>query len=293
MNLESPIQARITQHFSVPAERVFAAWLDPALIGQWMFGPALRDEEVVRISVDDRVGGAFSFVVRRQGQEIDHVGEYLEVERPRRLVFTWGIRGEAAAESRVTIDIVPQTNGCELTLTHELPPAWADFVERSQAAWAQMTGVLADMLTATEQQTVERSIWVAASPERAWRAITDPKQLEQWFAPGCAWEIETLVVGATAKFYNTPEDVALHTIEILNPPREFALRWYEQDNIPMLTTFRLVAEQEGTRITVIESGFAALPKAIRQKRIDETTAGYTGSMANLKAYLETAQLSSQ
>ncbi|WP_335342470.1 SRPBCC domain-containing protein [Polycladomyces zharkentensis] len=62
------------------------------MIGKWMFGPAHpeREEEVVRISLDPRVGGSFSFVVRRQGQEMDHVGEYLEIERPRRLVFTWG-----------------------------------------------------------------------------------------------------------------------------------------------------------------------------------------------------------
>lgn len=148
MSHPTPVQARVTQHFAVPAERVFEAWLTPELIGQWMFGPALREEEVVRITVDGRVGGAFSFVVRRQGQEFDHVGTYLELDRPRHLVFTWGIRGQSADESRVIIDIVPLPHGCELTLVHEMAPQWADFVERSQAGWAKMVGVLAATLTA-------------------------------------------------------------------------------------------------------------------------------------------------
>lgn len=149
MSHSTPVQARVTQRFAVPAEQVFDAWLTPALIGQWMFGPALREEEVVRITVDGRVGGRFSFVVRRRGQEIDHVGEYLEVDRPRRLVFTWGIQGQSADESRVIIDITPLPQGCELTLVHEMAPQWADFVERSQAGWAKMVGVLATTLAAT------------------------------------------------------------------------------------------------------------------------------------------------
>lgn len=149
MNQSAPVQARVTQHFAVPAERVFDAWLNPTLIGQWMFGSALREEEVVQLTVDGRVGGHFSFVVRRQGQEIDHIGEYLEVERPRRLVFTWGIRGHTQDESRVCIDIVPQGDGCELTLIHEMAPQWADFVERSRAGWAKMVGVLAATLLTT------------------------------------------------------------------------------------------------------------------------------------------------
>lgn len=284
MNHQSPIQARVTQHFAVAAERVFDAWLTPELIGQWMFGPALREEEVVRLTVDARVGGAFSFMVRRQGQEIDHIGEYLEMDRPRRLVFTWGVRGHSDDQSRVIIDITPLTQGCELTLTHEMDPKWADFVERSRAGWAKMVGVLADKLAFDTQNRVERTIWIATSLERAWQAITEPKQLDLWF--GGAWEIETLAVGGVVKFYNTPDDeAALHTIEILDPPHEFALRWYEEAN-PMLTTFRLAAENGGVRVAVIETGFAALPEEAREKRLAQTAMGYTGTLENLQALLE-------
>ncbi len=100
------VKVSVTRHFDASPERVFDAWLDPELIGKWMFGPALREEEVLRIVADARVGGSFSFLVRRQGQEIDHVGKYREIDRPRRLVFTWGIAGESEDESLVIIEIV-------------------------------------------------------------------------------------------------------------------------------------------------------------------------------------------
>ncbi|MHA3772610.1 SRPBCC family protein [Verrucomicrobiota bacterium sgz303538] len=146
MNDRPTIPVRVARRFSVPQERVFDAWLDRELIAQWMFGPKLRDEEVLRIAIDARAGGAFSFLVRRQGTEIDHVGTYLEIDRPRRLSFTWGIAPVSGDSSRVTINLQPLETGCELVLTHELQPDWADFAFRTEAAWTKMLDVLAETL---------------------------------------------------------------------------------------------------------------------------------------------------
>ena len=146
MTTRAPVQARVTHRFTASPERVFDAWLDPERIGRWMFGRLLRDEEVVRITLDARVGGRFSFVVRRGGEELDHVGHYLEIDRPRRLVFTWTVAPEPEEGSRVVIEIVPvdepKGRGCVLTLTHELPAEWADYLDRTRDAWAKMLGVL-------------------------------------------------------------------------------------------------------------------------------------------------------
>jgi uncharacterized protein YndB with AHSA1/START domain len=131
--IKSPTKVAVIRRFNAAPERVFDAWLDPEMLGQWMFGPAVRDEEIVRLTTDARIGGCFSFLVRRNGQEIDHVGTYLELKRPNRLVFTWGI-GEAGA-SRVSIEIVRYDAGCEVKLTHELHPDWADYADRTKAAW--------------------------------------------------------------------------------------------------------------------------------------------------------------
>jgi uncharacterized protein YndB with AHSA1/START domain len=147
MNSESHVNVRVTRRFSALPEQVFDAWLDPEMVGKWMFGPALREEEVVRITLDPHVGGSFSFVVRRQGQEIDHVGKYLEIDRPRRLVFTWGVADMEGSSSRVIIEIVPLETGSELTLTHELHPDWADYASRTEAGWTKMLDVLAATLS--------------------------------------------------------------------------------------------------------------------------------------------------
>src|SRR5262247_4944866 len=142
---EPVVKVRVSRRFSVSPERVFDACLDPEMIGKWMFGPALREEEVLRIVADARVGGSFSFLVRRRGEEIDHVGKYREIDRPRRLVFTWGIAGESDDESLVIIEIVPRETGSELSLTHEMDAKWADYASRTEAGWSKML----DMLEAT------------------------------------------------------------------------------------------------------------------------------------------------
>ena len=146
MKTEARIQVQVKRRFDVSAERVFDAWLDPQMIGQWMFGPALREETILRIAVDARVGGSFSFLVRREDQELDHVGQYLEIDRPRRLVFTWGIGTASEGESRVSVDIAVQGAGCELTLTHDMHPKWAEYASRTKSGWTRMLGVLADTL---------------------------------------------------------------------------------------------------------------------------------------------------
>lgn len=135
--------------------------------------------------------------------------------------------------------------------------------------------------------TVERSVWIAAPHERAWRALTEPHQLQQWYAPGCPWEIPALQAGETVKFYNTDTDVQLATIEVVDPPHRFTIRWQPNQPDPeLVNTYTLEEQNGGTRVTVSQAGYGSLPDDIRQKRIDEDTGAYTAVMESLKAYLE-------
>jgi len=142
-----PVVVRVTQRFEQSAERILDAFLDPKLIGQWMFGKRLRDEEVLSIRLEPRVDGEFSYVVKRQNQEINHSGTFIELIRPTRLAFTWGVMDAPSAKSHVIVEIFPDTKGCDLTLTHELHPDWADFKTRTEAGWTKMLGVLAKVLS--------------------------------------------------------------------------------------------------------------------------------------------------
>jgi uncharacterized protein YndB with AHSA1/START domain len=135
------------QTFSVPAERAYDAILDTEMISRFMFGPLLREEEILHIKNDPKVGGEFSYKVRRGETEIDHVGVFIELDRPHRIVFTWAIAGQGDnAPSTVAIDITPTAEGCTVRLVHEMAAEWADFVDRSRDAWKKMLGVLTTLL---------------------------------------------------------------------------------------------------------------------------------------------------
>lgn len=140
--MTKPVQAVVLHHFRVPAERVFDAWLDVTLIGRWMFGPVVRDERIVRLALEPRVGGKYSFVVDRQGTEVEHVGEYLEIERPHLLVFSWATRETLPDTSRIVVEITPAADGCDVKLTHVMSADWAAYAERAGAAWGKMLAAL-------------------------------------------------------------------------------------------------------------------------------------------------------
>jgi uncharacterized protein YndB with AHSA1/START domain len=158
MTPTSRVVARVSRAFAASPERVFDAWLDPDKVHVWWKASAAAagrgaTETVERIHIDARLGGSFSFLVRRDGQLIDHTGTYLEIDRPRRLVFTWAARdiatpGDDSPDySRVIIDIRPTPSGCEVTLSHEMHLDWKDFVDRAANAWRIMLDAIDELLS--------------------------------------------------------------------------------------------------------------------------------------------------
>jgi uncharacterized protein YndB with AHSA1/START domain len=133
---------RVKHRFSQSPERVFDAWLNPAKARKFLF--ATPTGEMVRAEIDARVGGKFVFVDRRNGEDVEHVGEYLEIDRPLRLVFTFSVPKFSAERTRVVVEIAPLDTGCQLTLTHEgvLP----DYAERTKGGWTMILDGLAAAL---------------------------------------------------------------------------------------------------------------------------------------------------
>lgn len=75
---DTPATVRVTRHFEFSAERVFDAWLDPHKVGRWLF--TTPTSQIVRVQIDARVGGGFLIVDRRGGEDVEHTGEYLELD---------------------------------------------------------------------------------------------------------------------------------------------------------------------------------------------------------------------
>ncbi len=134
------IRLEVSRRIAAPPERVFDAWLDPESVGRWLF--ATPDGVMEKVEVDPRVGGRFEIDERRGGELAEHFGEYLEIDRPRRLVFSFAAM-HGAGYTRVTVTIVPDGDGSRLTLVHEMDPQWADYEERTREGWKKILAGLA------------------------------------------------------------------------------------------------------------------------------------------------------
>lgn len=135
----------VTREYFFPPERVCDAWLDPAAVGRWLF--ATPDGVVERAEVDPRVGGRFVVNERRGDMLAEHFGEFLELDRPRRIVFSFATSREETP-TRVTVEIEPTSTGCRLTLWHELAPEWEAFADRARQGWTLILDNLAGTMQA-------------------------------------------------------------------------------------------------------------------------------------------------
>ncbi|MFY9317369.1 MAG: SRPBCC family protein [Burkholderiales bacterium] len=139
------VTVRVQRRFDAPAERVFDAWLDPQSAGRWLF--ATPEGQMVRVEIDARVGGQFSFTDRRAGDDVEHLGEYLEIDRPRRLAFNFRVPKFSDAPVLIRIDFAPAASGPEstlLTLVHE--GVFAEYATRTEEGWKGILEVLAKTL---------------------------------------------------------------------------------------------------------------------------------------------------
>jgi uncharacterized protein YndB with AHSA1/START domain len=132
---------------AAPPEVVFPYFTDPARMVDWMGVAAL---------LDPRPGGTFR--VEANGRDVV-LGEYVEVQPPHRVVFTWGFEGPepiaAAGSTRVEVTLEPDGDGTRLTLLHHGLP------EHVRDAHAEgWTHYLARLAPAAAGHAPERDPWI-------------------------------------------------------------------------------------------------------------------------------------
>ena len=128
----------VRREIAASPKDLFDAWLDPAKLAVFM-----RPSDIKRsvAKVDPRVGGAFEVLMHTSSGPIPHTGTYREIDRPRRLVFTWNSDHAGNIDSMVTVEFRPVGKATEIVLTHEGLPSKAE-VDGHTKGWTSILGLL-------------------------------------------------------------------------------------------------------------------------------------------------------
>jgi uncharacterized protein YndB with AHSA1/START domain/dihydrofolate reductase len=104
----------VSKFIQAPPDRIFAAWITPAIMNQWFCPAGLT---VVDSSADARVGGSYYIVMKEGGTTHTVRGTYRELVHGKKLVFTHRWDEPEAIESTVTVELAARDGGTEITVT--------------------------------------------------------------------------------------------------------------------------------------------------------------------------------
>ena len=129
-----------------PPDIVYDEWLDPAGMTEWM---CPRPARAVKISLEPSVGGSLRIDIEDGGSSLYVTGQYVELDRPRRLRFTWSCSAWADPSVQSVVTVTLADHGADqtmMTIEHEqLPP---EQVDDHQRGWGAITVQLGEALVA-------------------------------------------------------------------------------------------------------------------------------------------------
>ena len=137
---------------------------------------------------------------------------------------------------------------------------------------------------------IERVLDLAHPPEKVWTALTTAEGLGTWFGNEATIDLRP---GGTARLTWTSGDTAELTLERVEEPTVFAFTWHiyglpADDPRRTYVEFSLEPTGTGTRLTVVESGFAQLPPEAHDKAFGGNSTGWTHELGELVDYLDAA-----
>ena len=107
---------QLRRRVKASAEEIFDLWTKPNLMVRWMSPfPGAVD---CKASCDLSPGGAFSLVMSSEESSREVSGTYVQVDRPRKLVFTWIGPLTNNVNTLVTVELNPRGDETDLVLTH-------------------------------------------------------------------------------------------------------------------------------------------------------------------------------
>jgi len=131
-------------HFDAAQKAVWAAWTDPAIVRLWWGSDPAG--VVTSAALDVRPGGRFVISFQDSGGDVHtSTGEYLRVEEPAELEFTWSWLSETNTPSRVDVVFAADETGTRMRFLHaELRGASDhDYADGWRRTFAKLDRVLA------------------------------------------------------------------------------------------------------------------------------------------------------
>lgn len=150
-------------------------------------------------------------------------------------------------------------------------------------------------MTEPSTDRIVRSVDIKASPARVWRALTDHREFGEWFRVALEGPF---VPGEKARGriqYPGFEHLVMEvTVERMDTERLFSFRWHPyavdpavdySKEAPTLVEFVLENIDSGTRLTVTESGFDAIPALRREEAFRMNSGGWTQQVRNIESHV--------
>jgi uncharacterized protein YndB with AHSA1/START domain len=151
------------------------------------------------------------------------------------------------------------------------------------------------MAMSSTTDRIEKNVLLRAPRARVWRALTDPEEFGRWFGVILAGPLKpgaTVTGKITHKGY---EDAPFElTVEKMEAERLFSFRWHPYAHDPKvdyskepttLVTFELKEAEGGVLLTVVESGFDAIPLARRAEAYRMNDEGWESQMKSIETYV--------
>jgi len=137
---------------------------------------------------------------------------------------------------------------------------------------------------------IERTIEIRHPPAAVWAALTTAEGLGAWFGHRATIDLRP---GGTARLEWDDGPTVELRIERIEEPRVFGFTWRvyglpEDDPRRTYVEFTLEPAGAGTRLSVVESGFAQLPDDAHRRAFDGNTRGWRSELGELVEYLDAA-----
>lgn len=133
-------------------------------------------------------------------------------------------------------------------------------------------------------RSIEKELFIKATPERVFQALTEKEELERWFLRKAEIDLRP---GGAIRFEWRPGVFNVGQILVFEPPHRLSYTWEVQTPSVTTVTFELTAENDGTLLRIINTGYGEGEDW--DSYYDQRNNGWSVHLTNLIAWLKTGK----